>query len=223
MENIRKYFEYLDSPELNEDEMYIKADKCIDEVTNKMLSMSENNQKAYCRVILDFIWGYVYGCDLGTPLDNIEKYDLLSHDDHTGRREAMWFLNSLCLLFRNFGIDMNKESINMGYSKISKYETNGEQEYNRQRLNRKKAATAKTTEQVDVIRTLLKSAEVEYSSDVNLAKFISWLCGGSADSIRNNGLVPNIGYENEEVLKEKFALIGIEYEKGKIKQRISNL
>lgn len=83
----------------------------------------------------------------------------------------------------------------------------------------KKPATAKTTEQVDVVRTLLKSAGVEANSDVNLSQFISWLCGGSAQSIRVNGLSPNTGYENEEVLKEKFALIGVEYEKGKIKQR----
>ena len=101
--------------------------------------------------------------------------------------------------------------------KIVLTEPNESQVYDRRCFRKKKEPTATTPEQVDVIRTLLKSAGVEYSSDVDLAKFISWLCGGTEFSIRNNGLVPNIGYGNEEVLKEKFALIGIKYEKGKIK------
>lgn len=80
----------------------------------------------------------------------------------------------------------------------------------------KKQAIAKATEQVDVIRTLFKSAGVEYNNDTKLSEFIEWLCGGSAGSIRKNALVPNVGFENEDVLKERFLEIGIKYSKGKI-------
>ena len=76
-----------------------------------------------------------------------------------------------------------------------------------------------TTQQVDVVRTLLRSAGVEYNNDVKLSEFIEWLCGGSADSIRKNGIVPNTGYENEEVLKEKFLNIGIRYDRGRVTQQ----
>lgn len=222
MENIRKYIDYLGSLDLDENEVYIKENECIDAVTNKLLSMNENNQKAYCRVIIEFIWSYVYSGDAYSALNDIDNYDMFN-DENVELRYTMSLLFALQLTFECFNIDMNQESISLGYRKILPNSINKLHDYNIQNFKRKKSPTAKTTEQVDVIRTLLKSAGVEYTSDVNLAKFISWLCGGSADSIRNNGLVPNIGYENEEVLKAKFALIGIEYKKGKIKQRTSNL
>lgn len=222
MENIRKYIDYLDSLDLDENEVYIKESECIDAVTNKLLSMNENNQKAYCRVILEFIWSYVYSGDAYSALDDIDNYDIFN-DKNAGVRNTISFFFSLQSIFKCFNIDMNQESISLGYRKISPSDIDAPLGYNIQNSRRKKPSTAKTTEQVDVIRTLLKSPGVEYSSDVDLAQFISWLCGGSADSIRVNGLSPNTGYENEEVLKEKFALIGIEYEKGKIKQRTSNL
>lgn len=82
---------------------------------------------------------------------------------------------------------------------------------------RKKVALANTTQQVDVIRTFIKSAGVEYNNDTALAKFISWLCGGTEDSVRKNGIVPNTGYGNENELKKQFASIGIDYDKGTIK------
>lgn len=81
----------------------------------------------------------------------------------------------------------------------------------------KKVALANTTQQVDVIRTFIKSAGVEYNNDTALAKFISWLCGGTEDSVRKNGIVPNTGYGNENELKKQFASIGIDYDKGTIK------
>lgn len=222
MENIRKYIDYLDSLNLDENEVYTKENECIDAVTNKLLSMNENNQKAYCRVIIEFIWSYVYSGDAYSALDDIDNYDISDEKDDEVRNTISFFF-SLQSIFKCFNIDINQESISLGYRKISPINIDEPLEYNIQNSRKKKPSTAKTTEQVDVIRTLLKSAGVEANSDVNLSKFISWLCGGSADSIRNNGLVPNTGYENEEVLKEKFALIGIEYEKGKIKKRTSNL
>jgi len=221
MENIRKYINYLNSLDLDEEGVYAKEDECIDAVTNKLLSMSENNQKAYCRVILEFIWSYVYPSDACSALNDIDNYNP-NKDENVVVRNTIYFIYRLGTIFSCVNIDMNKESISLGYVEILPKGFN-ELYKNIQNSGRKKSPTAKTTEQVDVIRTLLKSAGVEYSSDVDLSKFISWLCGGSADSIRNNGLVPNTSYENEESLKEKFALIGIEYEKGKIKQRTNNL
>ena len=85
-----------------------------------------------------------------------------------------------------------------------------------QTVLRKKLPSAKATEQVDVITTLLNKCNIKYSNDKDLSEFISWLCGGSAESIRQNGIIKNTGYNNEEVLKEKFASIGITYDKGKI-------
>ena len=197
-----------------------------DYVAEKLLTLNENSQKAYCRLILDYIW---IGCnsykEFQIIANDIENYELLS--ENSPFDEILNCLLRLHEIFSYFGIDLNKESIALNHKKlVSQRSIKNGSSILLQRLDNvkgKKTATAKTTEQVDVIRTLLKSAGVEYSADVNLAKFISWLCGGSADSIRINGLVPNTGYENEEVLKDKFALIGIEYEKGKIEQKANKL
>lgn len=222
MENIRKYVEYVYSSDFDKEGCYIKMFECVDAVTNKLVTMNDSNQKAYSRIILNYIWNYmcVEG-EFSDAINNIDNYDIAGNDDETS--ELIYFLYELSDVFKCFGISLNQESINLGYKKIVLTEPNESQVYDRRYFRKKKEPTATTPEQVDVIRTLLKSAGIEYSSDVDLAKFISWLCGGTEFSIRNNGLVPNTGYENEEVLKEKFALIGIEYEKGRIKQRTNNL
>ena len=213
MENIRKYFSFIYTTD-DEDEMMYSELETIGAVSNKLLLMSEANQKAYCRVILKQINDWI-GVDeeLQLVINGSKKPDIWEH--------SILYLSILLNdLFDCFNIDMRQEAKLLGYNEIiPEYLEKAVVKRGtfRHREIRKKFATAKTKEQVDVIRTLLRSAGVEYSSDVNLAQFISWLCGGSADSIRNNGLVPNTGYENEEVLKEKFALIGIKYEKGKIK------
>lgn len=69
----------------------------------------------------------------------------------------------------------------------------------------------------EVITALIKASGYEPPKGIALAPFISWLCGGNIDNIRQRGLSQNtIGPEKQEIIKAKFESIGILYENGKI-------
>ena len=60
MENIRRYCEYIDlyfqlEPDQGKQDKYIiEKNKCLDAVSNKLLSMDDTNKKYYAKMIADY-------------------------------------------------------------------------------------------------------------------------------------------------------------------------
>ena len=82
----------------------------------------------------------------------------------------------------------------------------------------RKESEATVKMKCDVITALIKTSGYELPTNKELASFISWLCGGSAESIRQNGLSRYLsGTENQEIIKAKFESIGMLYENGEIR------
>lgn len=82
----------------------------------------------------------------------------------------------------------------------------------------RKESEATVKMKCDVITALIKTSGYELPTNKALASFISWLCGGSAESIRQNGLSRYLsGTENQEIIKAKFESIGMLYENGEIR------
>lgn len=80
---------------------------------------------------------------------------------------------------------------------------------------RESGATVKM--KCDVITAIIKALGYEQPTGRALSLFIAWLCGGSAENIRQNGLSQYLlGSENQEIIKAKFNSIGISYENGEI-------
>lgn len=219
MENIRKYVDYVWGDNFDEDTCYIIRNKCLDAITNKLLTLNENNQHAYCAIIIRYFWSYmIVDQDLSEAIDDVDNFMFFQDNDYSDTAELISFFCEVSDIFQCFEISLNAESIKLGYKKITP--SNREELPNLHSKRKfKKGEVAKITEQTDVIRTLLRSSEVGYSSDVDLSKFISWLCGGASESVRQYGFSKNVGFQNEERLKEKFSMIGLEYERGKIKNK----
>lgn len=217
MENIRAFFE-------NE-----TLDICVEKISNKLLSIPEYNQKLYAKMLVS---------EMETHICEISDYNLsrcpdgewyMDNELVSGINLKIGFFQLLYSLINIFNyaniciIDIMDELKCKALKKCLFDSPYNFVDWEKDRQNyisaKKKVPIAKTTEQVDAILALLKSDSVEYSSDTDLAKFISWLCGGSEKSIRQNGLCRNTGYNNESVLKEKFSLIGLIYDKGKIRDK----
>ena len=79
---------------------------------------------------------------------------------------------------------------------------------------KKDCATAKM--KCEIFTTLLKALGYTPPSNVEFSKFISWLCGGSPESIRQNGFIGTLKDADMGIIKERLKLIGIDYESGKI-------
>ncbi|MFQ8803129.1 MAG: hypothetical protein ACLR8S_14110 [Paraprevotella clara] len=60
MENVRKYCEYIDlyfqvEPNIEKQDNYVfERTKCLDAVSNKLLSMDDTNKKYYAQMIADY-------------------------------------------------------------------------------------------------------------------------------------------------------------------------
>lgn len=81
---------------------------------------------------------------------------------------------------------------------------------------KKDCATAKM--KCEIFTALLKALGCTPPSNAELSKFISWLCGGSPESIRQNGFSGTLKNADLEIIKGKLESIGINYENGKIVQ-----
>lgn len=81
---------------------------------------------------------------------------------------------------------------------------------------KKDCATAKM--KCEIFTALLKALGCTLPSNVEFSKFISWLCGGSPESIRQNGFSGCLKDTDKEIIKERLKSIGISYENGKIIQ-----
>ena len=217
MENIRAFFE-------NE-----TLDICVEKISNKLLSIPESNQKLYAKMLVS---------EMETHICEIFDYNLSRDSD------GEWYIDDESAAGINLKIDFfqliyniinifNYANINIlntiddleckalkKYLFDSSYNFKNWEKDRQEHISAKgKVSKATATEKVDVIRTILNSDKAQYSNDKALAAFIAWLCGGSHESIRQNGISKNSRYNNEDVLKEKFASIGIFYEKGKIKNK----
>ena len=227
MRNIRAFFNKVYDIEISDEEYYVEEEHCLDHICNKLLTMDSTNKKSFCRMIVDHLF-YNLGCmeDFNKTFTGKDMEHFRDRVDNAseGTKYLASFLLQLSAILLFCDIKLNDICVECDHPILlpDEYSKNiYEKLYFREDLKRKnkKSAGAKTTQQVDVVRTLLRSAGVEYNNDVKLSEFIEWLCGGSADSIRKNGIVPNTGYENEEVLKEKFLNIGIRYDRGRVTQQ----
>ena len=79
-----------------------------------------------------------------------------------------------------------------------------------------KADKATAKNQYGILSALIKASGYTIPDGKKFASFISWLCGGSAESIRQN-VCCKYDCGDEKVLIEKFKSIGIVYEDGKIR------
>lgn len=228
MDKLREFYECV--YDLDEEALMIKMLECLDHIRNKLLVLDDNNKKIYCRMIVSHTWDYLSGLEdfpdvfIGEDLEHLS--DRVHNSENLGTEMLFSFFIWLSDSFYLCGISLNNicEELNCPvllpneYSRMS-YEVmrNGLRlDATKKSGGRKKTAEANITEQADVIRTLIKSAGLKYNSDSNLSVFISWLCGGNSESIRQKGLSQNTGFQNEETLKEKFSIIGLTYEKGNV-------
>ena len=220
--------------------------KYVEKIANKLFSMCKEDREIYVKLIVSLIDNYHLICydrielityEISDAFTNerieckgnvyIETFNKDDFDISCVVNDIDFFIESLFCLFLDFGIDVHsiidkskeKAPLYNEYERMKEICEKAAESYifSRSGKVRKKVALANTTQQVDVIRTFIKSAGVEYNNDTALAKFISWLCGGTEDSVRKNGIVPNTGYGNENELKKQFASIGIDYDKGTIK------
>ena len=83
---------------------------------------------------------------------------------------------------------------------------------------RKAPAGATARVQCDVLTALLRAGSFGIPDNKSFASFISWLCGGTSNNIRQRGFYGNLSSENIDSIKEKCSLIGLKYENGKITQ-----
>lgn len=155
--------------------------------------------------------------------DTLRAFDALS--------VTAWLLFGAIALFRSFmhiyylwGIDVKQLILKMiegaGELDLNLFGIGEEEDIistpNNSLSKKELEATAKM--KCDVITALIKTSGYELPTDKALSSFISWLCGGSAESIRQNGLSRYLlGTENQEIIKAKFESIGMLYENGEIR------
>lgn len=75
---------------------------------------------------------------------------------------------------------------------------------------------AKIKMKCDVLTALFKAAGFPIPKNNKFASFISWLCGGSSEAIRQNGFSGHLADKEINTIKEKCKNVGLLYEKGKI-------
>jgi len=225
---------------------YYRLTEYVEKVANKLFSMCKEDRPIYAKLMIECInihYGICYDSVEMVMTDVINKktgksrknkenvyiYEFKGEkfDMSATMSDIDSFVKAVFGLFLDFGVDVHS-IIKKLEEKAARSDCYDELEvmldftadgsvFNLNKGIRKKLPRAKTTEQVDVIRTFIKSAGIKYKDDTALAEFISWLCGGTGDSVRKNGIVPNTGYGNEKELKKQFASIGIDYDKGTIK------
>lgn len=250
MENIRRYCEYIDlyfqlEPDQGKQDKYIiEKNKCLDAVSNKLLSMDDTNKKYYAKMIADYFENVAsINFDLLNAFlpdnDEIAKNDIRKEIEGAGEtatEEEITFVwerakqrrtitdnATLCVaeltwniakLFACCNIDIN--TFFRVYFIPTERPTLSESTSTNLKSKTDKS-TAKN--QYGILSALIKASGYTIPDGKKFASFISWLCGGSAESIRQN-VCCKYDCGDENILKEKFASIGITYEDGKIKKRI---
>ena len=69
----------------------------------------------------------------------------------------------------------------------------------------------------EVLVSLLKALNNDVSpTNVELSKFVSWLCGGSPEYVRQYGFSGVLKDSEMEIVKSKLNSVGINYDNGKI-------
>lgn len=252
MENIRKYCEYIDlhfqiEPNIEKQDNYVfERTKCLDAVSNKLLSMDDTNKKYYAQMVADY-----FENNASLYFDLLHAFlpddDKITKDDVRGKIEAageiateeeithVWerikqrrtisddatlcvaeLIWNIAKLFYCCDIDVNK--FFRVYTIPIECPTLTEPTDSNIKKNIYRA-TAKN--QYGVLCALIKASGYTIPEGTKFAAFISWLCGGSYDYIRQNACC-KYDCGDEKTLKEKFASIGITYEKGKIKKHIGS-
>lgn len=247
MENIRKYCEYIDlyfqmEPNIEKQNNYVfERVKCLDAVSNKLLSMDDTNKKYYAQMIADYfennasLYFDLFHAFLPDD-DKITKDDVRKEIEDAGETateeeiDLVWKRlkqkrtisddATLCVaeliwhiakLFSCCGIDVNKFfRIYMIPIECPAFTEPVDSNI------KKKIYKATAKNQYGVLCALIKASGYAIPEGTRFASFISWLCGGSPDSIRQN-VCCKYDCGDEGILKEKFASIGIIYEEGKIK------
>lgn len=237
MENIRRYIETVYGEFESFEQLAVIREECICLIANKLLTMDSTNKELYAKMISKYLDSmhnycsinetYVTSNDRFVRLKNrlneindfdesntiSDEEDIVLHLDNE-IDVMVEFIFEIEDLFNSCDLSLNDHFTALQVPSDMIHQK--AKDALSQKVLRKKLPSAKATEQVDVITTLLNNCNIKYSNDKDLSEFISWLCGGSAESIRQNGIIKNTGYNNEKVLKEKFASIGITYDKGKI-------
>ena len=174
---------------------------------------------------------------------NGKTYDIRHNKSILMFLNGTYFLQKLGRIFTDYGVDvrgiyetMGKSVYFYGYEllpdvgvlpdvealdwgllglKLSQTD-NTELRNNIQGETRKKTAGATAKVQCDVLTALLRAGNFDIPDNKKLALFISWLCGGSAESIRQRGFCGELSAKDIENIKEACGLIGLKYEKRKI-------
>ena len=120
-------------------------------------------------------------------------------------------------LLPNLGILPDAEALDWGLLCLKLSQANNtELRNNIQGETRKKPAGATAKAQCDVLTALLRAGGFDVPDNKKFASFISWLCGGSAENIRQRGFCGGLSNKDVENIKEACGLIGLKYEKRKI-------
>ncbi len=212
MENIRAYCEYIDlhfQAEPNQekqDNYYIEQNKCLDAVSNKLLSMDDANKRYYAKMIADYFENRAsIDFDLLNAFRSEDNDRNISDDATLCVAELVW---SIAKLFAFCGLDINQ------YMEV--FIIPGERPVLSVENVKKKIDRSTAKNQYGILCALIKASGHTIPDGKKIASFISWLCGGSVESIRQN-VCCKYDFGDERILKEKFASIGITYEEGKIK------
>lgn len=210
MENIRKYYRemkrLLSRKRLSNRQVNIEAAQLanisLDGIKNKLLSMPINVRPQYAKFIVDAINNEVsmfeytieteldYGYLLSLDLDYLYQLDY-SHS----------FPLHITGVFEEFGIEIKHEiqekdnSYHFQGLKLENYQSNNNTEVEVNILGNRKEPKATLAQQWVIIRNLMECATGwKLTNDSNqlmynktdVAKFISFLCGGSEDRIRKH-------------------------------------
>lgn len=155
------------------------------------------------------------------------------------------FLGNLCVIFMDYGIDVKDilhkllsngtyRHVPFEYRDLMPDELSNTDDVdwrmlcvkadnagscdNIQGATKKAPAGATARVQCDVLTALLRAGNFDIPDNNKFASFISWLCGGTFNNIRQRGFYGNLSSENVDSIKEKCSLIGLRYENGKIIQ-----
>lgn len=228
MRELREF--YSDVIDCDENKLILRGPNLISRIGDKLLTLDDGNKKLYCRIIVNFTWEFLSVTEEFSEVftgEDLENLNARVFDSEVPGISLLYsFFCDLSNLFYLCGISLYDTCLELEFPpllpdrniKLYDYKEREKSKFDitKKTSVTKKNAGAKVTEQADVVRTLLNSAGVKYNSDSNLADFISWLCGGSSETIRQRGLSQNTGFDNEETLKKKFSMIGIEYSRGKL-------
>lgn len=228
MENVRKFMLSLLGSKCNINEEFnpiFTASECVENITNKIFMYSEEDRKRYARMVLFYMAsnGVLLERD-GFTIDPDATFGNYSYFNELFKEYEyvrLFFLSSVIYSFYIFDINLEEiakeagiydgfliPNVPLANKIIAKSSTKA-----------LKGDKANQKNQYGILSALIKASGYTIPDGKKFASFISWLCGGSAESIRQNACCKyDCGDEN--ILKEKFASIGITYEDGKIKKRI---